>query len=106
LKSLLLAASFWLITYNPTSLHVAEEANSRIRKFYPQATLALSCGQKTDKLHLLYAKHNQIESHVKDMETHLEQLTEQLMEKSLFMGNNIAIYHSVIKDMDTKYNMV
>ncbi|GJN18998.1 hypothetical protein PR202_gb06225 [Eleusine coracana subsp. coracana] len=40
------------------------------------------------------------------METHAEQFTEELIEESLFMSSSADIYQSVIKDMDTKYNMV
>ncbi|WVZ77910.1 hypothetical protein U9M48_025707 [Paspalum notatum var. saurae] len=59
-----------------------------------------------DKLDLSYAKHKQLESHVKDTETYFGQLTEQLVEENMYMSCSVDIYQSVIKDLDTKYNLV
>ncbi|KAL6888663.1 hypothetical protein ACP4OV_009689 [Aristida adscensionis] len=68
--------------------------------------LCSSLSELNDKLHLSLAKHTQLESHVKDMETYFGQLTEQLIEESLYMGSSVDIYQSVIKELDTKYNVV
>ncbi|KAL6629826.1 hypothetical protein ACP70R_029591 [Stipagrostis hirtigluma subsp. patula] len=68
--------------------------------------LCSSLSELNDKLHLSYAKHTQLESHIKDMETYFGQLTEQLIEESLHMSSSVDIYQSVIKDLDTKYNVV
>ncbi|XP_062224074.1 COP1-interactive protein 1 isoform X2 [Phragmites australis] len=68
--------------------------------------LSSDLSELNDKLHLSYAKHKQLESHVKDVETYFGQLTEQLIEESLYSRSSVDIYQSVIKDLDTKYNVV
>jgi len=68
--------------------------------------LSSDLSELNDKLQLSYAKHKQLESHVKDTETYFGQLTEQLIEENLYTIGSIDIYQSTIKDLVTKYNVV
>ncbi|KAJ1277891.1 hypothetical protein BS78_04G037400 [Paspalum vaginatum] len=71
-----------------------------------KSRLSSELSELNDKLDLSYAKHKQLESHVKDTETYFGQLTDKLVEENLYMSSSVDIYQSVIKDLDTKYNMV
>ncbi|KAG2655990.1 nuclear mitotic apparatus protein 1-like [Panicum virgatum] len=68
--------------------------------------LSSDLSELNDKLHLSYAKHKQLESHVKDTETYFGQLNEQLIEESLYASSSADIYQSVIKDLHTKYSLL
>nr|CAB3445591.1 unnamed protein product [Digitaria exilis] len=68
--------------------------------------LSSDLSELNDKLHLSYAKHRQLESHVKDTEAYFGQLTEQLIGENLYASSSADIYESVIQDLHTKYNVV
>ncbi|KAK8461720.1 hypothetical protein SEVIR_1G087300v4 [Setaria viridis] len=68
--------------------------------------LSSDLSELNDKLNLSYAKHKQLESHVKDTETYFEQLTEQLIEENLYASSSADVYQSAIKDLHAKYNVV
>ncbi|XP_047078738.1 centromere protein F [Lolium rigidum] len=68
--------------------------------------LSSDLSELNDRLHVSYAKHKQLESHVRDTEAHMEQLKEQLIEESMHATNSFNIYQSVIKELDAKCNVV
>ncbi|KAF0925146.1 hypothetical protein E2562_015420 [Oryza meyeriana var. granulata] len=65
-------------------------------------SLLLELAETKEKLHLSYAKHKQLESHTRDMETYFGQLREQLIEESLYTSNSVDIYQTVIKELNAK----
>ncbi|XP_015689253.1 nucleoporin nup211 [Oryza brachyantha] len=65
-------------------------------------SLLLDLSETKEKLHLSYAKHTQLESHTRDMETYFGQLTEKLIDESLYTGTSVDIYQTVIKELSTK----
>uniref|UniRef100_A0ACD5Z229 Uncharacterized protein n=1 Tax=Avena sativa TaxID=4498 RepID=A0ACD5Z229_AVESA len=90
---------------------VETEANKKLKEdnvclCNEKEKLLSDLSELNDKLHVSYAKHKQLESHVSDTETHMEQLKEQLIEESMHATNSFDIYHSVIKELNAKCNVV
>ncbi|KAM3240006.1 hypothetical protein ACQJBY_053596 [Aegilops geniculata] len=90
---------------------VESEANEKLKEdnvflHTENERLSSDLSELNDELHLSYAKHKQLELHVRDMETHMEQLKDQLIEESLRATNSSDIYQSVIKELDAKCNVV
>ncbi|XP_044975600.1 uncharacterized protein LOC123443332 [Hordeum vulgare subsp. vulgare] len=90
---------------------IESEANKKLKEdnvFLHRENERLSpdLSELNDKLHLSYARHKQLELHVRDMETHMEQLKDQLIEEILCATNSSDIYQSVIKELDAKCNVV
>ncbi|KAM3295515.1 hypothetical protein ACQJBY_038041 [Aegilops geniculata] len=90
---------------------VESEANKKLKEdnvflHTENERLSSDLSELNDELHLSYAKHKQLELHVRDMETHMEQLKDQLIEESLRATNSSDIYQSVIKELDAKCNVV
>ncbi|KQJ93309.1 golgin subfamily A member 4 [Brachypodium distachyon] len=77
-----------------------------VRLLNEKEMLLSDLSELNNKLHLSYAKHKQLESHVRDMETDIEQLTEQLIEESMYATNSFDIYQSAMKELDAKCNVV
>lgn len=90
---------------------VETEANMKLKEdnvylHNEKEKLSSDLSELNDKLHVSYAKHKQLESHVRDMETQMEQVKEQLIEESMHATNSFDIYQSVIKELDAKCNVV
>ncbi|CAM0946888.1 unnamed protein product [Alopecurus aequalis] len=90
---------------------VETEANEKLKEdnvclHDDKEKLSSDLSELNDKLHVSYAKHKQLESHVRDTETHMEQLKEQLIEENMHATNSFDIYKSVIKELDAKCNSV
>ncbi|KAL5207067.1 hypothetical protein ABZP36_031502 [Zizania latifolia] len=69
-------------------------------------SLLLDLSELKEELHLSYAKHKQLELQTRDMETYLGQLTEQLIEESMYTSTGVDIYQTVIKELNAKCNVV
>ncbi|KAL5213073.1 hypothetical protein ABZP36_023920 [Zizania latifolia] len=68
--------------------------------------LLLDLSELKEDLHLSYAKHKQLESHTRDMETYFGQLTEQLIEENLYTSTSVDIYQTVIKELNARCNVM
>ncbi|KAG8069753.1 hypothetical protein GUJ93_ZPchr0006g44939 [Zizania palustris] len=76
-------------------------------ELYSNSSYEKEANKKLEEdLHLSYAKHQQLESHTRDMEAYFGQLTEQLIEENLYTSTSLDIYQTVIKELNAKRNVM